>query len=54
MAANVQSQAMMQKKLATVLRQEADRVAQENAERKRYGMLVVRIRQNLSDVLRRP
>jgi hypothetical protein len=54
MAANVQSQAMMQKMLATMLRQEAARVAHENAERKRHGMLVLRIRQNLSDVLRRP
>jgi hypothetical protein len=54
MAANVQSQAMMQKMLATMLRQEAARVAHENAERKRHGTLVVRIRQNLSDVLRRP
>jgi hypothetical protein len=54
MAANVQSQAMMQKMLATMLRQEAARVAHENSERKRHGTLVVRIRQNLSDALRRP
>jgi hypothetical protein len=54
MATNIQSQAMMQKMLATMLRQEAARVAHENAERKRHGTLVVRIRQNLSDVLRRP
>jgi hypothetical protein len=54
MAANIQSQAMMQKMLATMLRQEAARVAHENAERKRHGALVVRIRQNISDVLRRP
>jgi hypothetical protein len=54
MAANIQSQAMMQKMLATMLRQEAARVAHENAERKRHGTLVVRIRQNVSDVLKRP
>jgi hypothetical protein len=54
MAANIQSQAIMQKMLATMLRQEAARVAHENAERKRHGTLVVRIRQNLSDILRRP
>lgn len=54
MAANIQSQAMMQKMLATMLRQEAASVAHENAERKRQGALVVKIRQNLSDILRRP
>ena len=54
MAANIQSQAMMQKMLATMLRQEAARVAHENAERKRHGALVVRIRQNVTDILRRP
>ena len=54
MAANIQSQAMIQKMLATMLRQEAARVAHENAERKRHGALIVKIRQNISDVLRRP
>ena len=54
MAANIQSQATMQKMLATMLRQEATRVGHENAERKRHGTLVVRIRQNISDVLKRP
>ena len=54
LAANIQSQATMQKLLATMLRQEAARVAHDNAERKRHGALVVKIRQNLSDVLRRP
>jgi hypothetical protein len=43
---------MMQKMLATMLRQEAARVAHENAERKRHGTLVVRIRQNMSDMLK--
>src|SRR5262245_22235873 len=40
MAANIQSQAMMQKMLAAMLRQEAARIAHENAVRKRYGILV--------------
>ena len=54
MAANIQSQAMMQRMLAAMLRQEAARIAQENAIRKRYGILVVRVRQSISDVLKRP
>jgi hypothetical protein len=54
MAANIQSQAMMQKMLAAMLRQEAARIAHENAERKRHGILTVKIRQSISDVLRRP
>jgi hypothetical protein len=54
MASNIQSQAMMQKMLAAMLRQEAARIAHENAERKRHGILVTKIRQSLSDVLRRP
>ena len=54
MAANIQSQAMMQKMLAAMLRQEAGRIAHENALRKRQGMLTVTVRQGISDVLRRP
>ena len=54
MAANIQSQAMMQKMLAAMLRQEAARIAHENALRKRQGMLTVTVRQRISDVLRRP
>jgi hypothetical protein len=54
MAANIQSQAMMQKMLAAMLRQEAARVAHENAVRKRYGILVTRVRESLSDILSRP
>ena len=54
MAANIQSQAMMQKMLAAMLRQEAARVAHENAVRKRYGILVTTVRQSLSDLLKRP
>ena len=54
MAANIQSQAMMQKMLAAMLRQEAARIAHENALRKRQGMLTVTVRQGISDVLRRP
>jgi hypothetical protein len=54
MASNIQSQAMMQKMLAAMLRQEAARIAHENAERKRYGILTAKVRQSISDVLRRP
>jgi len=53
MAANIQSQAMMQKMLTAMLRQEAARIAQENAVRKRYGIFAVKARQSISDVLRR-
>jgi hypothetical protein len=54
MVANIHSQAMMQKMLAAMLRQEAGRIAHENALRKRQGMLGAKIRQSISDVLRRP
>jgi hypothetical protein len=54
MAANIQSQAMMQKMLAAMLRQEAARIAHENAVRKRHGILSAKVRQGISDVLRRP
>jgi len=54
MAANIQSQAMMQRMLAAMLRQEAARIAHENAVRKRHGILSVKVRQGISDVLRRP
>jgi hypothetical protein len=54
MASNIQSQAMMQKMLAAMLRQEAARIAHENSVRKRYGILVVRVRQSISDLLQRP
>jgi hypothetical protein len=54
MAANIQSQSMMQKMLAAMLRQEAGRIAHGNALRKRQGMLGAKVRQGISDVLRRP
>jgi hypothetical protein len=54
MAANIQSQAMMQKMLAAMLRQEAARIAHENALRKRHGLFAVKVRQSISDVLQRP
>jgi len=47
MASNIQSQAMMQKMLAAILRQEAARIAHENTVRKRYGILVATVRQNI-------
>jgi hypothetical protein len=53
MAALIQSQAMMQKMLATMLRQEAGRIAHENGLRKRQGIVMARVRQDISDVLRR-
>jgi len=54
MAANIQSQALMQKMLAAMLRQEAARIAHENALRKRHGIVTARVRQGVSDMLRRP
>jgi hypothetical protein len=53
MASNIQSQAMMQKLLAAMLRQEAARIAHENAVRKRYGILVVKVRESISQLLLR-
>ena len=53
MAANIQSQAMMQKMLAALLRQEAGRMAHENGLRKRQGIVIARVRQGITDVLRR-
>jgi hypothetical protein len=52
-AANIQSQAMMQRMLAAMIRQEAARIAHENSRRKRYGLLAARARQDISDSLRR-
>jgi hypothetical protein len=52
--ANLQSQAMMQRMLAAMLRQEAARVAHGNALRKRDSTLVAKARQSITDVLRRP
>ena len=53
MAANIQSQAMMQKMLAAMLRQEAARIAHENALRKRQAILAAKTRQRVSDFLKR-
>jgi hypothetical protein len=52
-AANIQSQAMMQKMLAAMIRQEATRIAEENGRRKRYGLLVNKAQQGVSDLLNR-
>jgi hypothetical protein len=46
-AANIQSQAMMQKMFAAMLRQEAARIAHENALRKRDGVFAAKVRQNI-------
>jgi hypothetical protein len=53
-AANIQSQAVMQRMLAAMLRQEAARIAHENSVRKRHGILAAKVRESISDVLRRP
>jgi len=53
-AANIQSRAMMHRMLAAMLRQEAARITHENAVRKRQGILTAKVRQGISDVLRRP
>ncbi len=53
-AANIQSQASMQKMLAAMLCQEAARIAHENTVRKRHSILTAKVRQGISDVLRRP
>jgi hypothetical protein len=53
MAANLQSQAMMQKMLAAMLRQEAAGVAHENTLRKRDAILVAKTKQRISDFLKR-
>jgi hypothetical protein len=52
-AANIQSQAMMQKMIAAMIRQEATRIAEENGRRKRYDLLVNKARQGVSDILQR-
>jgi hypothetical protein len=52
-AANIQSQAMMQKMLAAMIRQEATKIAEDNARRKRYGLLVNKVQQGVSDLLQR-
>jgi hypothetical protein len=52
-AANIQSQAMMQKMLAAMIRQEAARIAHENSLKKRYGLRAMDARQGISDLLKR-
>src|SRR5262249_21144056 len=50
-AANIQSQAMMQKMLAAMLRQEAARLAHENALRKQRSVFAGKMRQAIPDFL---
>jgi len=52
-AANIQSQAMMQKMLAAMIRQEAARIAHDNSRRKRYGLHATQARQVILDLLER-
>lgn len=49
--ANIKSQAVMQKMLAAMLRQEAARVAHDNALRKRRSALAVQLQTDMSKVL---
>lgn len=53
LAANIQSQAMMQKMLAAMIRQEAARIAHANALRKRNGIMLTKARQSILDLLQR-
>jgi hypothetical protein len=53
LAANIQSQAMMQKMLAAMIRQEAARIAHENALLKRNGIMLAKTRQSILDLLQR-
>jgi hypothetical protein len=52
-ATNIQSQAMMQKMLAAMIRQEATKIAEGNSRRKRYGILVNKAKKGVSDLLQR-
>jgi hypothetical protein len=49
--ANIKSQAVMQKMLAAMMRQEAGRVAHDNALRKRRSALSAQLQGDLSKVL---
>lgn len=52
-AANIKSQAIMQKMLAAALRQEAARVAHDNALRKRNSALAVKLQTDMINILKR-
>jgi hypothetical protein len=52
-AANIQSQAMMQKMLAAMIRQEAARIAHDNTRRKHQSILLNNARGTFSDMLKR-
>src|SRR5262249_37253358 len=51
--ANIKSQAVMQKMLAAALRQEAARVAHDNALRKRKSALAVQLQTDMINILKR-
>jgi hypothetical protein len=53
LAASIQSQAMTQKMLAAMISQEAARIAHDNAIRKQRGIVLIRVRQGVSDLLER-
>ena len=53
LAGVIQSHALMQKMLAAMIRQEAARMAHDNAIRKQQALRLRNARQNVSDVLNR-
>ena len=52
-AASIKSQAIMQKMLAAAMRQEAARIAHDNALRKRSSVLAVQMHTDMINILRR-
>ena len=51
MSAEIRSQAVMQKMMAAMLRQEAGRVAHDNALRKRTATYAGQLQKNMTNVL---
>ena len=51
--ASVKSEAIMQKMLAAAMRQEATRIAHDNALRKRRSALAVQLQNDMTNILQR-
>jgi hypothetical protein len=51
--ASIKSEAIMQKMLAAAMRQEAARIAHDNALRKRKSALALQLQNNMTNILRR-
>jgi hypothetical protein len=51
--ASVKSEAIMQKMLAAVMRQESARIAHDNALRKRRSALAVQLQNDMTNILQR-